>query len=199
MDRQGDGRLRFNDIALLLDNNTPTEVLQSGKDVEFSVGYSSVDGNLKNVEMSVDIFTPTGQCMLILNSELVGTDFAVIPSTGRFLCRVTRFPLAPGQYYVTLFCRVNGIIADWIQQAMLLTVEAGDFYGTGRLPPSSHGGFLIPQDWRVESTQMSLDGGRIQRSEAEREVKGDAKDDKQSFGVHLGQARYENRSASEAT
>jgi lipopolysaccharide transport system ATP-binding protein len=164
MDRQGDGRLRFTDLDLLLDNTTPTEVLQSGKDVEFSVGYSGVDGNLKNVEMSIDIFAPTGQCMLILNSTLVGTDFDSIPSTGRFLCRVTRFPLAPGQYYVTLFCRVNGIIADWVQQAMLLTVEAGDFFGTGRLPPSSHGGFLTPQDWRIESTQMSLDGSRLQGS-----------------------------------
>jgi lipopolysaccharide transport system ATP-binding protein len=150
-DRQGDGRLRFTDIALLLDNNAPTEVLQSGRDVEFSVGYSSANGNLKNVQMSVDIFATSGQCMLILNSEMVGTIFESVPSTGRFSCRINRFPLAPGQYYVTLFCKVNSIIADWVQQAMLLTVEAGDFFGTGRLPPSGHGGFLTPQDWRVES------------------------------------------------
>jgi lipopolysaccharide transport system ATP-binding protein len=155
VDRKGDGRLRFTDIDLLLDNNTPTKVLQSGRDVEFSVGYSSVDGNLKNVQMSVDIFTTSGQCMLILNSEMVGMDFESIPQTGRFSCRITRFPLASGQYHITLFCRVNGVIADWIQQAMLLTVEAGDFFGTGRLPPSSHGGFLTPQDWRVESTETA--------------------------------------------
>jgi lipopolysaccharide transport system ATP-binding protein len=156
-DRQGDGRLRFTDIELLLNNNTPVEVLQSGRDVEFSVGYSSVDPGLKNAQMSVDIFAASGQCMLILNSEMAGVDFESIPSTGRFSCRVERFPLAPGQYYVTLFCTVNGIIADWVQQAMLLTVEAGDFFGTGRLPPSSHGGFLIPQDWRVEMTDPAFD------------------------------------------
>ncbi len=101
--------------------------------------------------MSVDIFATSGQCMLILNSEMVGTIFESVPSTGRFSCRINRFPLAPGQYYVTLFCKVNSIIADWVQQAMLLTVEAGDFFGTGRLPPPGHGGFLTPQDWRVES------------------------------------------------
>lgn len=155
VDRQGNGRLRFTEIELLLDNNTPTEVLQSGRDVEFLVGYSSRDGNLKNVTMSVDIFATSGQCMLILNSEMVGKDFDLIPSTGHFSCRIARFPLAPGQYYVTLFCQVNGIIADWVQQAMLLTVEAGDFFGTGRLPPSTHGGFLTAQDWRVESTAAS--------------------------------------------
>ena len=150
VDRDGDGKLRFTEMELLLDNDTPTEVLQSGRDVEFLVGYSGNGTNLKNVQMSVDIFTISGQCMLILNSEMVGTDFESIPSTGRFSCRISRFPLAPGQYYITLFCKVNGIIADWVQQAMLLTVEAGDFFGTGRLPPSSHGGFLMPQEWHVE-------------------------------------------------
>jgi lipopolysaccharide transport system ATP-binding protein len=153
MDRHGDGKLRFTEMELRLDKNTPTEVLQSGRDVEFLVGYSGNGTNLKNVHMSVDIFATSGQCMLILNSEMVGVDFESIPSTGRFSCRISRFPLAPGQYYVTLFCKVNGIIADWVQQAMLLTVEAGDFFGTGRLPPSTHGGFLTPQDWRVETTE----------------------------------------------
>jgi lipopolysaccharide transport system ATP-binding protein len=157
MDRQGDGRLRFTDIELLLEHNTSVEVVQSGRDVEFSVGYSSVDANLKNVQMSVDIYAASGQCMLILNTEMVGADFESVPSRGRFSCRVARFPLAPGQYFVTLFCMVNGIIADWVQQAMLLTVEAGDFFGTGRLPPSTHGGFLTLQDWHVEMADPALD------------------------------------------
>jgi lipopolysaccharide transport system ATP-binding protein len=157
MDRQGDGRLRFTDIELLSEQNTPVEVLQSGRDVEFSVGYSSVDANLKNVQMSVDIYAASGQCMLILNTEMVGADFESVPSRGRFSCRVARFPLAPGQYFVTLFCMVNGIIADWVQQAMLLTVEGGDFFGTGRLPPSTHGGFLTLQDWHVEMADPALD------------------------------------------
>ena len=51
-----------------------------------------------------------------------------------------RFPLAPGQYHVTLFCRVNGTIADWLSQAAVLTVEPGDFFGTGRLPAPTYGG-----------------------------------------------------------
>jgi lipopolysaccharide transport system ATP-binding protein len=155
-DRQGNGKLRFTDIALLADDGTPIAVAQSGKDVRFSVGYSSVDADLRNVQMSVNLNAPSGQCMLVLDSEMVAVDFSAIPATGRFSCRVTRFPLAPGQYYVTLFSRVNGIIADWVQQAMLLSVEAGDFFGTGRLPLPSHGGFLTPQQWQVESAEEGI-------------------------------------------
>jgi homopolymeric O-antigen transport system ATP-binding protein len=155
-DRQGNGKLRFTDITLLADNGTPIAVAQSGKDVLFSVGYSSVNGNLHNVQMSVNLNTPSGQCMLVLDSEMVGVDFSAIPATGRFSCRVNRFPLAPGQYSITLFSRVNGSIADWVQQAMLLSVEAGDFFGTGRLPLPSHGGFLTPQQWQLESAEEGI-------------------------------------------
>jgi lipopolysaccharide transport system ATP-binding protein len=148
-DRQGNGRLRFTDIEFRSDEGVPIEVVQAGKTLLISVAYASTSDMVKNVEMSIDIFAQTGQCMLILNNEMVGADFESVPGVGRFSCRVERFPLAPGQYYITLFCRVNGIIADWVQQAVLLTVEPGDFYGTGKLPPMTHGGFMVPQQWQV--------------------------------------------------
>jgi lipopolysaccharide transport system ATP-binding protein len=127
-------------------------VVQAGKTLLISVAYASTSDTVKNVEMSIDIFVQTGQCMLILNNEMVGADFESVPGVGRFSCQDERFPLSPGQYYITLFCRVNGIIADWVPQAAVLTVEPGDFYGTGRLPPATHGGFLIPQQWESQST-----------------------------------------------
>jgi lipopolysaccharide transport system ATP-binding protein len=149
-DRRGDRKLVFTDIQLLSEDGTPTAVVQSGKDVEFSVGYKSTDGNIRNVAMSIDIFAQSGQCMIILNNEMIGVDFTSAPAVGRFRCRVGRFPLSPGQYYITLFCSVNGSISDWVQQAAVLTVEAGDFFGSGRLPPPTHGGFLVPQEWHLE-------------------------------------------------
>lgn len=149
-DRRGDGKLTFTDIQFLSEDGMPMEVVQSGQDVKFSVGYRSAGGNLKNVEMSIDIFAVSGQCMIVLNSEMVGVSYGSAPDMGRFTCRVRRFPLAPGQYYITLFCRVNGTIADWVQQAAVLTVEAGDFFGSGRLPAPGDG-FLVPQDWDLQS------------------------------------------------
>jgi lipopolysaccharide transport system ATP-binding protein len=152
-DRRGDRKLIFTDLQFLCDDGTPTGFVQCGRDVEFAVSYRSADGeDLRNVEMSIDIFAQSGQCMLIMNNEITGVDFASAPATGRFRCRVSRFPLSPGQYYITLFCRVNGSISDWVQQAAVLTVEAGDFYRSGRLPEATHGGFLVSQKWRVEDT-----------------------------------------------
>jgi lipopolysaccharide transport system ATP-binding protein len=154
-DREGSGRLRFTDIELRLDEGVPTEVAQTGKTLLISVAYTSTSDTLKNVEMSIDIFAQNGQCMLMLNNEMSGTNFESVPGVGRFSCRVERFPLSPGQYPITLFCRVNGIIADWVSAAILLTVEPGDFYGTGRLPHATHGGFLIPQKWQIQSNLVN--------------------------------------------
>ncbi len=154
-DREGNGRLRFTDLEFRSDEGVPTEVVQTGKTLLISVAYTSTSDMVKNVEMSIDIFAQNGQCMLILNNAMVGADFESAPGVGQFSCRVERFPLAPGQYHITLFCRANGTIADWVQQAALLTVEPGDFYGTGRLPHATHGGFLIPQKWRIQSNLVN--------------------------------------------
>ena len=156
-DREGNGRLRFTDIEFRSDEGVPTAAVQTSKALLISVAYTSTSDTVKHVEISIDIFAQNGQCMLMLSSAMVGADFESVPGVGRFSCRVERFPLSPGQYPITLFCRVNGIIADWVSQAALLTVEPGDFYGTGRLPPTTHGGFLIPQKWQIQSNLVKFD------------------------------------------
>ena len=152
-DRRGSGKLRFTGLDVAGADGSPASVIQCGHDVEFSVGYTSDGADLKNVNMAIDIFALSGQCMLSLNNEMVGVEFGAAPSSGRLCCRIERLPLAPGQYSVTLFCRVNGTIADWLSQAAALTVEAGDFFGTGRLPAPTLGGCLVPQCWRLENQQ----------------------------------------------
>jgi lipopolysaccharide transport system ATP-binding protein len=154
-DRRGDGKLRFTDIRFLSEDGMEIEVVQAGQDVQFSVGYRAGDRDLKNLVISIDIFAPSGQCMVIMNSEVVGIDFSSAPTCGRFICRVERFPLAPGTYYINVFGMVNGSIADWIQQAAILTVEAGDFYGSGRMPLNTHGGFLVLQEWNLERSPIA--------------------------------------------
>ena len=144
----------FTDIHFMSEDGTPTAIVQAGKEVEFSVGYKGATAHLlKHVSMSIDIFAQSGQCMMILNNEMIGVDFASAPAVGRFRCRVDRFPLSPGQYLHHAVLQRQRSIADWVQQAAVLTVEAGDFFGSGRLPPTTHGGFLVAQQWRLEDDQ----------------------------------------------
>lgn len=154
-DRQGSARLRFTNIRFAAAGGEPTDLVQCGQDFELSVEYRSDGSALRNVAMSIGIFTLGGQCMMVLNNEMVGVDFDYLPAAGVFSCVVERFPLAPGRYYVNLYCEVGGITADWVRQAASFTVEAGDFFGTGRLPPRGHGGFLAPHRWSVRELSGS--------------------------------------------
>ena len=149
-DREGNGRFRFTGIGYR-SGGSPVDVVRCGDDVEFVMEYRGDAGPLRNVSLAVAVYTLGGQCMLILNNEMVGVEFDDLPSRGRVACRIGRFPLTPGQYGINLYCEVNGVISDWMQQATFLTVEGGDFFGTGRLPPRAHGGFLVPQAWCLES------------------------------------------------
>lgn len=152
-DRQGDGKLRFTSLGFHAgDDVGPGDVVRCGEDLEFVVGYRATQ-NLRNVSMSIVVYTLSGQVLFVLGNEMTGTAWETAPPEGYMSCQVRRLPLTPGQYAINLYCEANGMLADWVQSAASLTVEAGDFFGTGKLPPASHGGLLVDQEW---STGESL-------------------------------------------
>ncbi|PWT80819.1 MAG: ABC transporter ATP-binding protein [Blastocatellia bacterium] len=150
-DRQGSGKLRCTDLTCSSPDGLGPRPLQCGRDAEFSVAYVSDSHDLRHVSIEFVVSSMTGECMLLLNSNMTGVEFEVVPSTGRIRCLIRRLPLTPGQYSLNIYCVVEGVLADWVQQAALLTVEPGDFFGTGQLPQPSHGGMLVEQFWEVDT------------------------------------------------
>ncbi len=151
-DRQGNGRLRFTNISLRSSEaGRLSGRAQCGEDMTFVAGFTS-DGGLKNVSVSLAIYTPSGQCLVVLDSDMSGSALGPLPKLGYVSCSLQRLPLAPGEYSLNVYCAVNGEIVDWVQNAATFMVEAGDFFGTGKLPSAGHGGLLVPQTW-------SCDGG----------------------------------------
>ena len=66
-------------------------------------------------------------------------------SPGRWSVRVVipKMAFTPGRYRLTIFSTINGIISDWIKNAAIFDVEAGDYYGTGQLPERGDMGMLL--------------------------------------------------------
>jgi lipopolysaccharide transport system ATP-binding protein len=56
----------------------------------------------------------------------------------------------PGRYSVNVYCSVGGVMADYLTDAAVFDVDEGDFYGTGKLPPTGHGLVLVPYRWSME-------------------------------------------------
>jgi lipopolysaccharide transport system ATP-binding protein len=56
---------------------------------------------------------------------------------------IKRLPLTPGRYSITIYTTISDVVVDWIQHAAFFDVEAGDFYGNGKLPPGNQGDFVM--------------------------------------------------------
>src|SRR5262252_7761169 len=109
------------------------------------------DAALKNVEMSIDIFALSGQCMLILNNEMVGVEFGT----------------APAQRASFLPHRALSARAGAIPRHALLSRQRNDrglapasgsphrrswrLFWNGTLAAVDAWGVLVSQCWRLES------------------------------------------------
>src|ERR1035437_6557578 len=139
-DRQGTGRLRFTGIQ---------RSLRLGEESEIRLEYAG-ESPLRNVEVSVGLYTARGEGCMYLANLLTGDDLALLPAVGTLVCRFDHAALLPGIYSMNVYCSVNGELADWVQDAARVEVAEGDFYRTGRVPPPGYGNVVAPHRWLVE-------------------------------------------------
>jgi lipopolysaccharide transport system ATP-binding protein len=148
--REGDKRMRFTGILIRDSQGNPLRSVCSGQDVTISLGYASEgDAPLHNVSTAIGFHGHAGQFLFFCSNEVTGTHFETIPSKGSIDCRIPRFPLPPGEYGFNFHCSVNGIMSDWVKDNIKLIVAEGDFFGSGKLPPTTHKGTLIDHSWSV--------------------------------------------------
>ncbi|MBL8167964.1 MAG: ABC transporter ATP-binding protein [Acidobacteria bacterium] len=152
-DRRGAGNVRFTRVRFEDGAGNPVEHGISGEPLVVLLDYQAEQHRtLPNCRASVTFYDGLGQALFNCSSELVVRDPINLPSSGTLRCVIPQLPLSQSQYLITLFLQVNGEIEDWIENAIELEVEDGDFYGTGRLyPPGWRGkGVLVPHQWSVE-------------------------------------------------
>jgi lipopolysaccharide transport system ATP-binding protein len=146
IDRTGNQKLKFTHLDLEDQYGNKIQELVSGKDHSIVLSYES-DSQVKNVSISIGFSGNYGQFLLLCNNEMAGQLFEALPSKGQIKCKLPHLPFSQGIYNLNLYCKVNGILADWVQEAAAVTVVEGDFYGTGKGSPATHGGFLATQIW----------------------------------------------------
>ena len=150
-DRRGEGRIRITDFAMFDRAGNEQEHLASGQGVDLRIYYEcKEDAAPKNITTAIGISSSTGGFVALLSNQLTNETFVQLASRGAFSCRIKKLPLAPGSYTLNLIVRQNDVIQDWIQEAVNIVVEPGDFYGTGRMPPVSHGGVFVEQHWTAD-------------------------------------------------
>jgi lipopolysaccharide transport system ATP-binding protein len=145
MNRKGNGDLEFTRISLIDDiSNTEISDIQCGTDVRFRLYFDLKSSDYKNIVLAIGINNEYDERITFLSNEMINKNIELSDSkSGFFDILVYKMPLTEGRYNLTLFCSVNGIIADWIQHAYYFNIVGGDFYNTGKNVPDGNGNILL--------------------------------------------------------
>ena len=159
-DRQGNGRLRFNEVRV-----GSGATVATGEDCEISLVYDGTPGPAR-VRVDVAVYGALAEPVFHCSNEVSGDPITRVDKHGEFTCTIRKLPLAPGHYTLNVYCEVNGEVADWVQSAAFLEVIEGDYFGTGRLPSRAHGTIVVDHDWASGASALA----EAQTSRAERTV-----------------------------
>lgn len=151
LDRQGTGRLRFQEVMLASDGEE-IDSPATGDSFDFILRYETLDRKpLRNVSFTVRVTTPMGQPLLDLDTDTAGVTLGQLPGEGEVRCTVPRCPLPAGEYTVTLSASLGGEHLDWIERAFHLSVREGDFFGSARtrVLGGDQQTVFVPHNWSV--------------------------------------------------
>ena len=148
-DRQGEGNIRMCNFEFLNQNNELQSELITGQSLKLKIDYESTGKDtLSNVTAAIAIYGDDGVLYTVVGNEFSSVPFNRIPAKGSFICEIKKLPLLSGRYMLNLVINQNGIMQDWVQEAVTFDVESGDFYGTGKILPSTHKSILIENEWK---------------------------------------------------
>lgn len=130
--------IKFNDIS-----GRNIDLLLSGQYVEIEIEYQ----NNTNEEISIALgfYDYYDNSLILCNSRLKNIFFKQIGRNKAKLI-INKFPLLKGNYYLNLELLGNGGSRKHITHISEITVDAGDYYGTGILPQWTKG-VLVDFEW----------------------------------------------------
>lgn len=151
-DHEGAGEVIVSDVAFLSPSGERVREITSGQDLVIKMTFKSVSGTkLHNCRFSVTILKD-GSPMILLSSDLVDKHPISISDSGEIEFLLPALPLSGGRYHVSTYIGSHGnVTQDWVDDAALLDVVDGDFYGTGKLYPDGWQGevVLVRHSWKM--------------------------------------------------
>ncbi len=154
-DRTGNGELRATSIELRDQRGEPTAGGRSGSDLEIVLQFERLaERTFPRLSVQFSVQTHLGAPIFTQANWLAREPFGALPEKGALVCRIPRLPLPVGHYRIGFKIQpeMSGkTVLDEIENAFDLHVEAGDFFGTGRVVPANAGVCLIGAEWRLES------------------------------------------------
>ncbi|CAN5711617.1 hypothetical protein BH20ACI4_BH20ACI4_26710 [soil metagenome] len=149
-DRIGSGEIVITSIELKDTNGNLLYNVMSGQDIDIYFHFErSPDFQKSGVVMGFMVRTYLDVPVFLQHNRLTRDDWEELPLKGAFVCRISRLPLPPAEYRLGYSVMWDGEYLDRIDDAGLINVIEGDFYGSGEVPPITHGNCLVDAEWKL--------------------------------------------------
>ena len=154
-DRKGSGELRVIAIEIKDSQGRQLDIVRSGQDVDIYLHYELMSEPGSCDVVGIGVKTKLGVPVFLHHNRLTRDEFGVLPRRGAFVCRLKKFPLPASTYQLGYSVMKDGgrSYIDSVEDACSITVVEGDYYGTGEVPPASHGCCLVKAEWRLEEKE----------------------------------------------
>ncbi len=157
INRSGSGEVRVTAIEIKdLAGNALYNVM-SGQDIDIYFHFERLpDFQNSNVNVGFMVRTHLDVPVFLQHNRLTRDNWNSLPESGAFVCRIRRLPLPPTTYRFGYSVMFDGEYLDRIDDASELNVIEGDFYGSGEVPPISHGSCLIDAEWKLLDSDLLI-------------------------------------------
>jgi lipopolysaccharide transport system ATP-binding protein len=148
--RSGNGLLRVRNLRFLSPSGISIDSALSGDDLVIEILFYAPDEesvDLSRVICSIQVHDYLGDPLFLSHNRMTGQPFVGFSKEGVIRVLIPRLPLPKGSYSISFSLIKDGNCLDAIQYAKTLSIEAGDFFGTGEIPPSTHGKLLVDSQW----------------------------------------------------
>ncbi len=153
-DRTGNGAIRVVKMELRNSEGKAVQTINSGDDIAVWLHFENPNGaQFPNLNARLNIRTQLGQPVFTQSNTMTGNSFGELPERGAFVCKIPRIPVPAAAYRITYQISTSyrqAEMIDAVEDAMEVTVETGDFFGTGMVPALASGLALVPAQWCLE-------------------------------------------------
>lgn len=153
-DRQGSGDIKITRVYVTNTKNEVVDNLYSGQDLNVVFEYEAKTGieqqPLKDVIVSVQLKNNQNIPIFLHHNRIIKKKFDVSTRTGTFTACIKKIPLPQAPYFISFSVIQNNTILDMMDDVYKLDISDGDYYGSGEVPPASHGLCFVDVDWSLK-------------------------------------------------
>jgi lipopolysaccharide transport system ATP-binding protein len=137
-ERKGKGDIKIVDVQILDKNKNEINILQTGEKFIFKIYFESIVlRNHKKCRLSVAV-SNQGKNFILLSTELGANEYIELSEKGYIQFIIPKLPLTKSNYNLEIFLESDSEVQDWIEDALVFSVEDGIYYD---------GGVNYPKGW----------------------------------------------------